>query len=104
MGQRIRQLEDALAIVQSSISTETHPLLQDHLLDVKFGPELRPSDESAPQRDSVAESVEAFGTLTIGDHGESKYFGRSGGSEVCALSFDAKHFINVQVRFSRPCF
>jgi hypothetical protein len=43
MGQRIRQLEDALAIFQSSVSTEPHPLLQDDLLGVKFGPEVRTS-------------------------------------------------------------
>lgn len=86
MGQRIRQLEDALAIFQSGVSGETHPLLQDHLLGIKFGPEVRASDEPVPHRDPIVESVEAFGTLTIGDHGESKYFGPSGGSEVCASS------------------
>jgi hypothetical protein len=86
MGQRIRQLEDALAIFQSGVSTETHPLLQDHLLGVKFGPEVRTSDEPVPHRDPIAESVDAFGTLTIGDHGESKYFGPSGGSETLFLA------------------
>ena len=76
MGQRIRQLEDALAILQSSISTEPHPLLEDGLVSVNS------SVAKAP--DVLEETMDAFGTLTIGDSGESKYFGPSAGSEVCS--------------------
>lgn len=82
MGQRIRQLEDALAIFQSSVSNETHPLLHEDLLGVKYGPEVRNSGDPEPPRDAVGETIDALGTLTIGDSGESKYFGRSAGSEV----------------------
>ena len=74
MGQRIRQLEDALAILQSSVSTEPHPLLGDELFSVKSSP--------VKESDILAETMGAFGTLTIGDSGESKYFGPSAGSEV----------------------
>ena len=74
MGQRIRQLEDALAILQSIVSTEPHPLLGDGLLSIKSSPVKYP--------DPLAETMDAFGTLTIGDSGESKYFGPSAGSEV----------------------
>lgn len=90
MGQRIRQLEDALAIFQAGVSTETHPLLRDELLGVKFGPEVRLSGEPEPQHDPVTESMDAFGTLTIGNDGEAKYFGRSAGSEVrvCLILLD----------------
>jgi Fungal Zn(2)-Cys(6) binuclear cluster domain len=84
MGQRIRQLEDALAIFQSGVTNETHPLLREELLGVKFGPEVQTPADSEPVRDTVAESMDALGTLTIGDDGESKYFGRSAGSEVRA--------------------
>lgn len=83
MGQRIRQLEDALTIFQSGVSTETHPLLRDELLPIKFGPEVRQTDEpESAMKDTLTESMDALGTLTIGDNGESKYYGRSAGSEV----------------------
>ncbi|TEB22239.1 hypothetical protein FA13DRAFT_1819087 [Coprinellus micaceus] len=39
MSTRIRQLEDALAIMQASVADERHPLLNDDLLKVKFGGE-----------------------------------------------------------------
>ena len=84
MGQRIRQLEDALAIFQSGVTNEIHPLLREELLGVKFGPEVQNSGDPEPSRDTVAETMDALGTLTIGDFGESKYFGRSAGSEVRA--------------------
>ena len=87
MSQRIRQLEDALAIFQSGVSKVTHPLLRDELLSIKFGLEPRQPEESQSLEESVddplAGAIDAFGTLSIGDGGESSYFGRSGGSEVC---------------------
>jgi hypothetical protein len=85
MGQRIRQLEDALAIFQSGVTNETHPLLADDLLGIKYGLEVRNPVDAVPSRDTVAETMDALGTLTIGDGGESKYFGRSAGSEVRAF-------------------
>ncbi len=36
MSQRIRSLEDALAILQATVSEERHPLLEDELLKVKL--------------------------------------------------------------------
>lgn len=80
MGQRIRQLEDALAILQSTVSTEPHPLLGDGLLSIKSSPMNQP--------DSLSETIDAFGTLTIGESGESKYFGPSAGSEVRSSTFE----------------
>ncbi|KAJ7744540.1 fungal-specific transcription factor domain-containing protein [Mycena maculata] len=84
MGQRIRQLEDALAIFQASTgSSETHPLLRDELLSIKFGPEKGSVPEKQPRvRETSMDSIDALGTLTIGDDGEGKYFGRSAGSET----------------------
>lgn len=91
MGQRIRQLEDALTIFQSGVSSETHPLLRDELLAVKFGPEVRTGQNSQntemdpPADQAVTDTMDALGTLSIGDGGASKYFGRSAGSEVSIL-------------------
>lgn len=80
MGQRITQLEDALAILQSSFSTEPHALLADELLSIKIVP-VAPTSNVAT-KNTLSETIDAFGTLTIDDSGEAKYFGRSAGSEV----------------------
>ncbi|KAF7979214.1 hypothetical protein HWV62_43160 [Athelia sp. TMB] len=64
MSERIRQLENALALLQSSISSAKHPLLQDELLFIKHGPGKHlPSDFDVPG-DPYVEAVDAFGTLT----------------------------------------
>ncbi|KAJ7129786.1 fungal-specific transcription factor domain-containing protein [Mycena epipterygia] len=88
MGQRIRQLEDALAIFQASTgSNEGHPLLRDELLSIKFGPEKGAVPEKQTRmRDASLDSIDALGTLTIGGDGEGKYFGRSAGSETLFLA------------------
>jgi len=86
MSERIRQLEDALAIFQAGVSNERHPLLRDELLTIKFGPEVRRTVDEEHTREKLSQSIDAFGTLTIGDHGETKYFGRSGGSETLFMT------------------
>ncbi|KAI4526067.1 hypothetical protein K525DRAFT_233716 [Schizophyllum commune Loenen D] len=87
MGQRIRQLEDALAIFQAGVSNETHPLLRPELLSIKFGPErLIAPEREKPRRDHSVDSIDALGTLTIGERGDAKYFGRSAGSETLFLA------------------
>lgn len=89
MGQRIRQLEDALAIFQSGVSNEPHPLLRDDLLAIKFGPEKgHPSEKDNLSPQPITESIDAIGTMTIGDQGDGgKYFGPSAGSEVSFVSY-----------------
>ena len=82
MGQRIRHLEDALAILHSETSNETHPLLRDELMSIKSLEKEHPVEEKKHVEDGSADLIDAIGTLTISDHGESKYFGRSAGSEV----------------------
>lgn len=83
MSERIRQLEDALAELQSQHSTETHPLLREDLLGVNHKDD-EPSisaDESGPTG-HPSEVLDAFGTLSITDNGISRFFGPTGGSEV----------------------
>ncbi|PCH44570.1 hypothetical protein WOLCODRAFT_26859 [Wolfiporia cocos MD-104 SS10] len=86
MSERIRQLEDTIAMFQAGVSNERHPLLRDELLTIKFGPEVRRTVDEENTRETLSQSIDALGTLTIGDHGETKYFGRSGGSETLFLA------------------
>ncbi|EPQ54336.1 hypothetical protein GLOTRDRAFT_139640 [Gloeophyllum trabeum ATCC 11539] len=86
MSQRIRQLEDALAVFQASISSERHPLLSEELTAIKFWPEVRPErEENSTTRFGPVGSLDAFGTLSVGEQGEAKYFGRSAGGEALLL-------------------
>lgn len=87
MSERIRQLEDALSIFQSGVSDERHPLLRDELLSIKYGLDARRPNDEDHLRKNLTSTIDALGTLTLGEHGETKFIGRSGGSEVCALPF-----------------
>ncbi|KAH7922072.1 hypothetical protein BV22DRAFT_1037878 [Leucogyrophana mollusca] len=87
MSERIRQLEDALGSLQSQHSTEPHPLLRDDLLGVN----QRDTEGSAMSDDGMGPSnppevLDAFGTLSITDHGISRFFGPTGGSECLLMS------------------
>ena len=79
MASRIEELEDALAACQARLSSESHPLLQGDLLKIK----ATKSQATVPEAPSSELLSETLGTLTIGENGNLKYFGRSGGSEVC---------------------
>lgn len=83
MTERIRQLEDALAIMHGD-SDEPHPLLRDELLNLKV-------DKGEDKRDDVNEvpsGIDALGTLSINDRGNVHFFGSSGGSELLLLNDD----------------
>lgn len=92
LSSRIRQLEDALAGLQAKHSTEPHPLLHDDLVSTD---ELRESlgdeggdfvDDSPPApMGQTGEVIDALGTLSISDHGISRFFGPTGGSESLLL-------------------
>lgn len=94
MSGRIRQLEDALGLLQSRHSTELHPLLRDDLRGTdqkdEFSQITLPGDNAAGPS-NPPEILDAFGTLSITDHGISRFFGPTGGSEVSTLSFAKKH-------------
>ncbi|KAJ6603691.1 fungal-specific transcription factor domain-containing protein [Mycena sp. CBHHK59/15] len=81
MSQRIRQLEEALAILHAVVSHERHPLLTVDLLSIKFAAEA-PKNAPPPRSPEQDPAIDALGTLTLGDAGEVKYFGRSAGSET----------------------
>jgi hypothetical protein len=91
MSDRIRQLEDALAILQSTLTREPHPLLQRDLLKIKSSIELHSAvdDDAGKDRSEETEEsqyIDAFGTLAIRDDGAATFYGRSAGSEVRLIS------------------
>lgn len=88
MSQRIRQLEDALSLLQNSVSNEVHPLLVDC---AKFDPEAKPPTSTVRFTDgdeAEGSVVESLGTLSISDSGVPKYYGPSAaGFETLLGSF-----------------
>ncbi|KAJ6617446.1 fungal-specific transcription factor domain-containing protein [Mycena sp. CBHHK59/15] len=99
---RIRDLEDALRTLQETVSDRPHSLLRDNLLQIKTT--NRPaqdrsstsSSSSQPSTSTLASDeipdplhgrsdeesiVDAFGTLTIGLHGETSFLGQTARSE-----------------------
>ncbi|EIW53168.1 uncharacterized protein TRAVEDRAFT_39946 [Trametes versicolor FP-101664 SS1] len=96
MSDRIRQLEDGLAILQSSVTRETHPLLTQDLLGIKSGLELHSATrfasgsggggmeapgEGDEEEEEEVQYIDAFGTLAVRDDGAATFYGRSAGSE-----------------------
>lgn len=78
---RVRQLEDGLRHSHSMVSTESHPLLSEELLQIKAPlqrepPSLRnvPKNE-IKQEDQNGEVVDAFGSLSINAAGGANYHG-----------------------------
>jgi hypothetical protein len=85
MGDRIRQLEDALTLLQASISKEPHPLLSENaiVVDTDNADKLHESEDEV-----TGEVSRALGTLSVSDQGLSRFFGSTGGSDlllVCRL-------------------
>ncbi|KAK0225961.1 fungal-specific transcription factor domain-containing protein [Armillaria fumosa] len=85
MGQRIQELEEALRDFQASTSKEPHPLLRQELLVIKYPSGMSLPSMQSPDNTSM-ELSDALGTLTIGDHGDVKYFGHSAGTESLLLA------------------
>ena len=83
---RIRQLEDALAALHAKHSTDIHPLLHEDLMQTDERDEVdTPADEGMGQTAQTGDAIDAFGTLSISEHGISRFFGPTGGSEVIIL-------------------
>jgi hypothetical protein len=98
MSQRIRQLEDALAVAHSNGDPKNrHPLLRDELLALKFG-----SDFHQLKEESEEDIPLSFGTLAITDSGGSKYFGVSAGALVCRFFPGIIHVMLIDDTIGRP--
>ncbi|KIY43676.1 hypothetical protein FISHEDRAFT_9564, partial [Fistulina hepatica ATCC 64428] len=91
MSNRIRQLEDALAIMQSAVSSQRHPLLEERLLKIKFGSEVLKNGPYSAAHDSAPSSIislkeeekmHVLGTLAFNEAGNARFYGLSGGAEV----------------------
>lgn len=93
MSDRIRQLEDALAILQASTGAhDPHPLLSRDLLEIKSSVELHSASLAAGVTNANADSssdnsenemvFELFGTLAVRDDGGTRFFGSSARQEV----------------------
>lgn len=82
MEARMRSLEDALAIAHSSETDRPHPLLGVRMeAEGDDSPKLKPvAEESSTTPLSASQSL---GTLWLDGQGGSRFFGPSGGSEVC---------------------
>lgn len=102
MSDRIRQLEDALTILQSTVSgSEPHPLLSRDLLKIKSSLELHAASgandsDGSPSRQpeeeaDLEQSIDSFGTLAIRDDGAATFYGRSAGQEVSHHSWKCGH-------------
>lgn len=73
MSNRIHQLEEALAILQATVSSDIHPLLSN---SVKFDTEVTPAEAKDPNIQETDISIaEALGKLAISESGIPKYYG-----------------------------
>lgn len=81
LEERMHSLEDALAIIQSTDSKQPHPLLAHPLV---LDDDTSESEDTKIFDNKIDVGLtDAFGGLHMdGDHGASRFFGPSGGSEV----------------------
>lgn len=86
MAERIRQLEEALAISHAKTSTEVHGLL----VATEDGNGDRSGDPQAPSSSQNNDVIDAFGTLSIGSDGRSKYHNQSAGADVSLIFVHAR--------------
>jgi hypothetical protein len=75
LTRRVHLLEDALAVLQASISKEPHPLLVNQQNDT------RTYHQTTSEEDKI---IGALGSLTITEDGQT-FFGPTGGTEVLFL-------------------
>ncbi|TFK67651.1 hypothetical protein BDN72DRAFT_90025 [Pluteus cervinus] len=86
MSDRIRQLEDALVVLQAAVSSEPHPLLDRELLKIKSSLDLHAAVDgeeefTVPEEHDDSQLLDTFGTLAIRDDGAATFYGRSAGQE-----------------------
>lgn len=83
MAERIRQLEEALAVSHAKTSRDPHTLLVP-TEDTHGDRSLVSSGTPILQNNDV---IDAFGTLSIGSDGRSKYHNQSAGADVSVQFF-----------------
>ncbi|KAL0060885.1 hypothetical protein AAF712_012349 [Marasmius tenuissimus] len=79
LANRVRELEDALRVDHSRLTTEQHPLLTEELLKIKTPLQREPSAKNEnfkPEEENNPDVVDAFGSLSISLSGKAKYFGQ----------------------------
>ncbi|KZV89930.1 hypothetical protein EXIGLDRAFT_838173 [Exidia glandulosa HHB12029] len=86
MGERIMELEDALAVLQAQISDERHPLLSDEHMRVKALPSTQNVESAVNQ--AFIPAGDALGTLTLGDR--ARFFGSNAAADYL-LSEEINH-------------
>lgn len=101
LSDRIRLLEDALASVHGKTSNGIHPLLSEDLIisDDTLVEETEMLDDVLGATAAVGHApdvIDAFGTLSISDHGISRFFGPTGGSEVSSFVLSASPLTSYQ--------
>lgn len=80
---RSRALENALRDAHGHISSSPHPLLQDKVTSVTGIHQHNGIDSSQKDvKDEVDDLQDAFGSLVIGDEGQTRYTGPSSSVEV----------------------
>jgi hypothetical protein len=81
---RMHSLEDAIAILYANTSDQPHPLLTPRVDDDDDdGPILKPVIEETEAPGSVL--ADSLGSLHLDSRGGARFFGPSGGSEVCQV-------------------
>ncbi|KAI0080188.1 hypothetical protein K474DRAFT_1590474 [Panus rudis PR-1116 ss-1] len=75
LSTRVRELEDALQDVWRTQSSEPHPLLSPDLLQLKRPLERESSEAIKEQEVDPSEVIDAVGSLSITESGQTKFFG-----------------------------
>ncbi|KAK7695142.1 hypothetical protein QCA50_002332 [Cerrena zonata] len=78
---RVTTLEDALRKLQAAVSDDPHPLLQEGASESKDDTARQASVDGPSLSAEDEEFLDAFGTLTLGLRGESRFFGQTSRSE-----------------------
>ncbi|PCH34306.1 hypothetical protein WOLCODRAFT_95215 [Wolfiporia cocos MD-104 SS10] len=83
LRERSAALEEALRTLQAAVSDEPHPLLRENAMAVGSSERASgPSISAGPLLSRDDEDIlDAFGTLTLGLRGESRFFGQTSRSE-----------------------
>lgn len=99
MSKRIRQLEDALKILQARVSSSPHPLLVPDLFETNSDS----TSDDHQEHDDIAEPEICvdFGTLTIAEKGITHFVGRSGADVSFSALFSV---INSEINECRRCY